>query len=69
MSLVGLKFKMKQQEATKYKDKNVRIVLTNNYRYSGKVLEIGEESLILFDKFNSKISLRLANLMIVEVIE
>lgn len=60
---------MKQEEAIKFKNKNVKIVLTNNYRYSGEVLDISEDSLILLDKFGSEIMLRLGNLMIVEVVE
>lgn len=60
---------MKQEETIQFKSKKVKIVLTNNYRYSGEVLEITEDSLILLDKFGSEIMLRLGNLMIVEVIK
>ena len=58
---------MKPEEAIKFKNKHIKIVLTNNYRYSGKVLDVNEDSLILLDKFGSEIILRLGNLMIVEV--
>lgn len=56
---------MKQQEAQQYLNKKIRIILKNNFRFSGLVLEIGEDTLRLEDRFEGIISVSLSDIMLV----
>lgn len=40
-----------------YIGKFVQIILTNNFTYVGKVIEADNDSLVLIDKYRSKVSL------------
>lgn len=58
---------MKKQEAQQYLDKKIRIILKNNFRFSGLVLvlEVGEDTLRLQDRFDGIISVSLEDIMLV----
>lgn len=55
---------MKEEEAKKTINKNVRILLSNNFSFSGKVLDVSEETLKLFDKFGNRVSIKLSDIMV-----
>jgi hypothetical protein len=55
---------MKQSEAEKYLNKKVRIILSNNFHFSGLVLNVFADTLILFDKFDTEVSIKLSDIMI-----
>lgn len=57
---------MKQEEVKKHVGKKVKIILTNNYRYSGIVLKVDEECLLLKDKFSNNVSIDLSSIMLFE---
>lgn len=46
---------MEEKQLRNYEGKEVRILLRNGYTYRGKVVEIGESTLSLFDKFENNI--------------
>jgi len=60
---------MKQEEASKFIGKKVRLILTNRYRYSGMVLDCNDQDLILKDKFQKKVFIKLASIMLFEEVE
>ena len=45
-------------DLTNYNGHKVKIILTNNYYYIGKVIEADEDTLDLIDMNNNKVSLR-----------
>jgi len=48
---------MKKEEVEKYKDVRVKITLKgSNDRYQGTILEINDDSFIILDKFNEKVT-------------
>ena len=55
---------MQQTEAEKYLNKKVRIILSNNFHFSGLVLNVLGDTLILFDKFNAEVSIKLSEIII-----
>lgn len=55
---------MNEAEAKKHIGKQVRILLSNNFHYSGKILDVSEDTLVLLDKFSQEVSLRLQDVMI-----
>lgn len=55
---------MKQPEAEKYLNKKVRIIISNNFHFSGLVVDVLEDTLVLFDKFNTRVSIKLSDIMI-----
>ena len=57
---------MQQEEAVSYIGKKVKILLTNNFHYSGVVLDVSEVSLILNDKFDNRVVLRLEMISVLE---
>ena len=60
---------MKQEEAGDYLTKDVRIVLSNTFRYTGKVTAVTEDTLIILDKFSHVVSLKLNEIISCEVFE
>lgn len=60
---------MKQTEAQTLLNKNIFVVLNSGFRYNGKVIQIFEDSILILDKFGSKVSLSLDNISICEVKE
>ena len=60
---------MKHEEARNYLKKKCRVVLKNTFRYTGEIIEITEDTLILFDKFDNKVSLNLNEIISCEVLE
>jgi hypothetical protein len=60
---------MKQEEAKKYLKNKCRLVLSNTFRYTGEVLEVTQDTIIIFDKFNSRVSLNLNEIISCEVLE
>jgi len=55
---------MQKKEAEKHLRKKVRIVLSNGFHFSGEVLEVSEDTLILFDKFDTKVSIKLSDIIV-----
>lgn len=55
----------KESEYQSYLGKIVKILLTNNYSYTGKVLEVNENSLTILDKFEQKVTFHLNSIMII----
>ena len=47
----------------------VRIVLVNGFHYTGTILSEDDLILIIRDKFNSEVSLRKADIQILEVLD
>jgi len=60
---------MKHEEARSYLKKRCRLVLSNTFRYTGEIVEVTEDTLILFDKFNNRVSLNLNEIISCEVLE
>ena len=60
---------MKHEEARSYLKKKCRLVLSNTFRYTGEIVEVTEDTLILFDKFNNRVSLNLNEIISCEVLE
>ena len=60
---------MEQKEAKRYLKKKLRLVLTNTYRFTGKVIDITSDTLLINDKFDKIVSLRLKDIVSCEVLE
>ena len=59
---------MKKEELTKYLNKRIKIFLkNNNIFYTGSIQELGEESLILLDKYDKDVILSLDCISHIEV--
>lgn len=41
-----------------YLDKNVLVILNNNFTYCGKVISCDKDSLTLLDKYNREVTLK-----------
>ena len=57
-------FEMKEEEARQKIGKKVRILLRNNFTYSGVVLGVTADTIVITDKFNSRVSIYLNDIMI-----
>jgi small nuclear ribonucleoprotein (snRNP)-like protein len=57
---------MKQDEAEKYMNKDVRVVISNGFRYHGKVIGTTEDTMIILDKFQSRVSLQLNSIVVLD---
>jgi len=55
---------MKQTEAETFIGKKIRLILTNNFHFSGMVLDCNDDTLTLKDKFNKNVSIKLSEIMI-----
>lgn len=51
-----------------YKNKLVNIHLTNNYNFTGKVLEEDNDHIKIIDKYNNKVMINKNNIMIIKEI-
>jgi len=60
---------MEQAEALKLKKKKVRLVLSSSYRYSGKIITVNVDTLILNDKFGNDVSIKLSDISVCEVLD
>jgi len=60
---------MEHEEALTYLDKKIRLVLFNKYRFSGKVLEITNSTIIINDKLNQRVSIGLKDIVTCEVLD
>lgn len=49
--------------------KKIRLILTNNFHYSGRVISEDELFLIIIDKFNKECRLSKKSIMSLEVME
>lgn len=58
---------MKEEEAKKYVRKNVRLILSNNFIFHGLVVSASEDTLVLLDRFQKNVSIRLNDILICEV--
>ena len=59
---------MEQEEAQTYLKKKIRLVLSNTYRFTGKVIAVTSDTILINDKFNKRVSLRLKDIMSCEVL-
>lgn len=55
---------MKKEDIIKYKDQKVQLLISNNFRYKGILLDCDDESLKLLDKFKQEVTIRLQDIMI-----
>ena len=53
--------------AERYQSKHVRIILKNNFHYTGLVLETSENKLLIKDKFNKEVLIDLDDISVLEV--
>ena len=60
---------MEHEEAKTYLKKKIRLVLSNTYRFTGTVIEVTSGTLIIKDKFDKRVSLRLKDIVTCEVLE
>ncbi|MFH1365051.1 MAG: hypothetical protein ABIH28_00510 [archaeon] len=60
---------MEQDEAQNYLKKKVRLVLSNTYRFTGLVIAVTSDTILINDKFEKRVSLRLKDIMSCEVLE
>jgi len=60
---------MEQEEAKTYLKKKIRLVLSNTYRFTGEVVEVTSDTILINDKFNKRVSLRLKDIVSCEVLE
>lgn len=60
---------MEQEEAQTYLNKKIRLVLSNTYRFTGEVMGVTPDTLIINDKFDKRVSLGLKDIMSCEVLE
>lgn len=58
---------MDQKTAESGLGKRVRIILTNNFHYSGILLDCDKTSLTIRDKFSNKVTLTFQSIMLFEV--
>jgi len=56
---------MQRKDVLKLVDKDVKIILSNNFKFSGKVLKVDDETLTLFDKFESNVLIKLGDIMVI----
>ena len=56
---------MREEEIKKYKDKYIKILLRNNFTYSGRIISISEESLNLIDKYKNNVTISLEDISII----
>ena len=55
---------MDRQEAENYADQKVKIILSNGFHFTGKVISVSDDALVIFDKFNSRVTLKLSDIMV-----
>ena len=56
---------MKYEDIKQYERKFVKILLKNNYRYSGIISEVNETSLKITDKFQQIVTIDLDNISVI----
>ena len=49
-----------------YLGKTVKLILTNNYFYIGKILDVKPDSLLILDKTGKNVSIGLNSIMLLE---
>ena len=59
---------MEREEAKTYLKKRIRLVLTNTYRFTGEVVEVTSDTILINDKFDKRVSLRLKDIVSCEVV-
>lgn len=60
---------MRKKEAEQYVGRKIKLILRNNFHYSGKILSVSEDTLSIMDKFNHHVSINLNDIMIFEEVE
>ena len=55
---------MEEEEAKKLKGKHIRLILKNNFKFNGKVLDVNNGTLKLLDKFSENVSIDLNDIMV-----
>jgi len=48
---------MKKEELECYLGRQIKLILKNNYYYSGKIKSLDQDSLLLIDKFGSLVTI------------
>ena len=57
---------MKKEEAINLLGKKIQVVISNQFRYKGKVLQVNEDSLVVLDKFSNKVSINLNEIVVLQ---
>ena len=60
---------MKQKEVLNYINKKVRMILVNNFRYTGIVVSCDDKTLNLQDKYKKNIFIQLESIMLFEEVK
>lgn len=55
---------MKKEEAEKYLNQEVYLVVSNNFRFKGIIKCVNEDTLIILDKFKKEVLIRLNDIVI-----
>lgn len=60
---------MERNDLTQFLDSKILIILKNSYRYTGRILEVGNTIMILKDKFSKRVTISLDEISNVEVLD
>ena len=60
---------MEQEEARRYLNKKIRLILTNAHRFTSKVIDVTSDTILINDKFEKIVSLKLNDIVSCEVLE
>lgn len=56
---------MRYEEIKNYEGKNVKLILTNTYRYKAFVKKVSESSVLIIDKYNQSVTISLDNVALI----
>jgi len=55
---------MDRQEAERYKGQKVKIIISNGFHFTGRILSVSQDSLVINDKFGERVTIKLSDIMI-----
>ena len=55
---------MEESQARFYLGKKVYLVLTNQYKYSGEIIDVSSSALAIIDKFGCRVSISLNEIVV-----
>ena len=56
-------------KAERYAGKKVRIILKNNFHYTGLILEASENKILIKDKFDNEVLISLDEVLVMECVQ
>ena len=56
---------MKREQILKFLNKKVKLVLSNDYNYTGTILKIREYNLVLKDKFDLELDIDISSIFVI----